>query len=636
MIVPMKKAHLVVLKEDQERLLQSLQKHSVLMLIKTGDNEDHQAIDGQVLNRIEKSIANLEKYREEKNNEIIVNYEEFIQEDPRRQKYLEETERINDTILRLQNNNQSIQEELDVLAPWKGLDIKLSDLSSPRYAKLHIGFIEARKLSEVEKAIESQNGDMTVVGQKDYSLAILYAVYYQDDETLLNELKNLGFEEYQLPTVDAYAKDLIFEKETLLQNNKQEIERLEENLKELASNIEELLVLNDQLNSQLELVEAKVSNITTYATCYIEGWVRSDEVDQLNEAIKEATDVYDLAITDPSPEEIPPTVTKNNDFTASFEVITDMFSKPNPNEVDPNPIMSIWYWILFGIMMGDSGYGLLMMIASHLFIKYKKPKGGTLRIIKIFYYSGITTIIWGILFGSFFGYDPVNLIGRLFGKNNWGFALIAPMDDPLSMLILSLAIGVLHIISGLIMKAARNFVDKEYFAIFADQVSWILILAGICLFVLPPTKSIGMIMVIVGAVTVVLTAGRHKKNLFGKITGGILGLYDIANYMSDILSYSRILALALSTAVIGMVMNMLAGMVAGSVIGFILAAVIFVVGHVFNIAMGLLSAYVHDSRLQYVEFFGKFYDGGGYEFKPLSLKLKYIDEVKTSSLTQTN
>ena len=104
---------------------------------------------------------------------------------------------------------------------------------------------------------------------------------------------------------------------------------MEENLKELASNIEELLVLNDQLNSQLELVEAKVSNITTYATCYIEGWVRSDEVDQLNEAIKEATDVYDLAITDPSPEEIPPTVTKNNDFTASFEVITDMFSKPN-------------------------------------------------------------------------------------------------------------------------------------------------------------------------------------------------------------------------------------------------------------------------------------------------------------------
>ena len=151
MIVLMKKAHLVVLKEDQERLLQSLQKHSVLMLIKTADNEDHQAIDGQVLNRIEKSIANLEKYREEKNNEIIVNYEEFIQEDPRRQKYLEETERINDTILRLQNNNQSIQEELDALAPWKGLDIKLSDLSSPRYAKLHIGLLKLENCQKLKK-----------------------------------------------------------------------------------------------------------------------------------------------------------------------------------------------------------------------------------------------------------------------------------------------------------------------------------------------------------------------------------------------------------------------------------------------------------------------------------------------------
>ncbi|MFA7367832.1 MAG: V-type ATPase 116kDa subunit family protein, partial [Bacilli bacterium] len=168
--------------------------------------------------------------------------------------------------------------------------------------------------------------------------------------------------------------------------------------------------------------------------------------------------------------------------------------------------------------------------------------------------------------------------------------------------------------------------------IFFDQLSWILLLLGIGLFaggstILPILTNIGIGMIIYSVTIIIIFGGRKKDNIFGKIIGGVGSLYGITGYMSDILSYSRLLALGLSTAVVGMVMNMLAGMIQGSVIGFALSIIVYIIGHSFNLVMGLLSAYVHDSRLQYIEFFGKFYDGGGEKFVPLSLKLKHIKKV---------
>jgi len=230
-------------------------------------------------------------------------------------------------------------------------------------------------------------------------------------------------------------------------------------------------------------------------------------------------------------------------------------------------------------------------------------------------FSGITTMFWGALFGSYFG-------------ATWNPILLEPMKDPLKMLVLSLILGALHIISGLLVKVYANIKSKQYFAALVDQGSWILIIVGLGMLFLPKFNQAGTILLIIGAAMIVLFAGRQNKNIFGRLGSGLYSLYGATSYMSDILSYSRILALSLSTAVIAMVMNMLAGMVQGSVIGFIFSIVIYLVGHVFNLLMGLLSAYVHASRLQYIEFFGKFYEGGGYEFKPLSLKLNHINQIK--------
>ena len=263
-------------------------------------------------------------------------------------------------------------------------------------------------------------------------------------------------------------------------------------------------------------------------------------------------------------------------------------------------------------------------------------KGTLKQLVSVFFYSGITSIVAGILFGSFFGapFDLGALIGSLFAQQ-WTTIILNPVNDPLIMLGFSLVFGVLHIINGLGFKFALLIRRKDYVGAIADALSWILILVGLVLFaaqlVIWTSASflsyIGLGFAGVGALLLLFLAGRKSKNIFGKVLGGLGALYKSTSYVSDILSYSRILALSLSSAVIASTMNLLAGMIQGSVIGFILSLLVYLVGHVFNFVMSMLSAYVHDGRLQYIEFFGKFYEGGGYLFEPFSIRLKQISEI---------
>ena len=274
--------------------------------------------------------------------------------------------------------------------------------------------------------------------------------------------------------------------------------------------------------------------------------------------------------------------------------------------------MAPWYWIIFGLMMGDAGYGLLMVLGIGLFKKLKKPRGEFGKLVNVLFFSGFTTILWGVLFGSYFG-------------ETWHPILFVPLDDPMRMLIFCAVLGLLHMFSGMAVQMAASIKAGRFWDAIFDQFSWMMLLAGLGLLFLPQTRTVGAALAVAGAVIVLFTAGRAKKGVFGKIIGGFGGLYGITSYMSDILSYSRILALSLSSGVVGMVMNLLAGMVGGTAVGFVFSLLIYVVGHIFNLAMGLLSAYVHDSRLQYIEFFNKFYEGGGYAFRPLQINPRFVD-----------
>jgi V/A-type H+-transporting ATPase subunit I len=619
MIIPMKKAQIVILKEDEKQLLTSLQKFGNFMLVSDEEIKENDVSGEEAyLNRLEGIINLVESYKTKKKlfDHLDLDYSEFIKNDPSRVELVERIEEISKRMDVLKQDSESCLEQIKTLTPFEGLDIPLNKLNPTKYVRFVIGLIDLNKLQQISDNLNEFHLDYKVLKNTQEGNGLFLAIYYDEFKEVMSFIRNAGFNEVSLPKVDKTVDELVNDLYNKVTNINQEYINLENELKEISSDINELKILNDQISSKLEI--KKAPTFKTQATVYLKGWVRSDKLNEFEHAIKDATNIYDLSIEDPGDDELPPTFTKNNEFVEPFEAITDMFDTPHPQELDPNPIMSVWYWLIFGMMMGDAGYGVLMFIVFSLLIRLQKPKGGALKLMKVLLYSSVSTFIWGILFGSYFGFTFYPI-------------LVEPINEPIKLMVISLIIGGAHIISGLIFKMYALLKNGKILDAIFDQLSWILVIIGIGMMFLPDFSSIGQIIAIIGAGLIAVFGGRKSKNIFGKLFGGILGLYNITGYMSDILSYSRILALILSSAVIGSVMNMLAGMVQGSPIGFFFSILIYIVGHVFNLAMGLLSAYVHDSRLQYIEFFGKFYEGGGYEFKPLTLNLKFINEINDNS-----
>jgi V/A-type H+-transporting ATPase subunit I len=299
--------------------------------------------------------------------------------------------------------------------------------------------------------------------------------------------------------------------------------------------------------------------------------------------------------------------------------------------------MSIFYFIIFGIIFADVGYGLLVALGCFIAPKIIKLSPGLKRSFKMFGYCGISCIFFGVLFGSYFGDMPIAIMKTMMGipeselpnlsllpsDNPTVALLLDPLQDPMGFLIFSLAVGAIHLIAGMAVKFVILCKDGQVWdAIFDIGAYWVLF-AGFGLLAIVP--EVGKWVAIAGAVFIVLTHGRDAKNIFMKLAKGLLGLYDLINYGSDLLSYSRILALGLSAGIIAQVVNLLGTMGGPTVGGFIMMAFVFVIGHVLNLAINMLGTFVHASRLQYIEFFGKFYEDGGTPFEPALSSEKYTE-----------
>lgn len=624
MIVPMKKASIVVLKDDYDKVIKSLQQYGILMVINKegGDGSPSLELNEALKQKVDNTIKFTSKYEKKKGlfgDYKVVDLDTFknVSTDT-----IEVVHKFEDLQTKLQDTLQAkkeLSEEISNVKPWEKLDLIPTDVKNTKHTCILTGFILNRNVDKFISLMQESQFDYHVFDSNNNGTAVMCICYHLDQEELSEKLKSIDFTEAKLPSINVLVKDYIEECNLKIENLNTEMLGIEEELKKLAESNEDLKVLSDQLLAQLTLNDLRYE--TTVSAALIEGWVRTDKVEELEQSISEVTEIYEIELNDPEEGEVVPTYTKNEHFVSQFETITDMFSKPNSKEVDPNPVMSWWYWLLFGMMMGDVGYGILILVGGFILKKLMKPKGNMLKLVNVITYSGLPTIAWGILFGSYFGMTPGEITGGLF---NWYW--FNPMDDPIQMLLVSIVVGALHLITGLIVKIVICFKEKKYAELLAKNLSWILIMAGIgCFFIY---SLVGIILVIVGVVLILLFGGASKKGIIGKAAFGLLGLYDITSYLGDLLSYSRIMALVMSSAAVAMVMNTLASMVGGGGISFIFSALIFAVGHIFNLVLGLLSAYVHDSRLQYIEFFGKFYEGGGVDFKPLSIETKYIKEFK--------
>ncbi|MFA5692838.1 MAG: V-type ATP synthase subunit I [Acholeplasmataceae bacterium] len=625
MIVKMKRAKLIFLEKELNKVLPLLQLNSIFMLDEIHYSNQNQ---NEHLVKTNKAITILERYLTKKGfgNNNVVDEKTFLSINQDSYNLLDEIISKDDLLTNKENERLDFSNKLNELIPYKDIKIPFNKLLNRPYVNYYIGKIKTEKEESFLGSIQSLNLSYEIISREDELTYLFIGILKEDDHKLNELMDSSGFNQDVIRNLNQRNELIIkyYEEEINKLNN--EINTLNSFFKEKVNEIGRLKLLYDQLSAK-EL-RSNIVPKKTKDTYYLEGWIREDSIKSLDKLFKQEKIPYEIDLRDPLEDELVPTALKNNKFVKPFENITNEFSVPNYKELDPNPIMSFWYWIIFGIMMGDVGYGLLMIIIFGSLSKFGKLKGTLKDLVKVFMLSGITATMAGFLFGSFLGFDlPYEPV-------------IDIINDPIPMLIISIVIGVIHLITALIMKLILSIKQKDILTGLNDAVSWILILIGISLLALGMVltdegfKEIlnisGMVLSGIGVLLIIVLSGRDTKSIFGKFTSAFGGLYNSTSYLSDVLSYSRILALALSSGVIAMTFNILGDLVWHSIpiLGILLGLIVYIIGHVFNFVMGLLSAYVHTGRLQYLEFYGKFYEGGGYLYKPFNVDLKYLYKIE--------
>lgn len=532
-------------------------------------------------------------------------------------------------IIKQTNDLKSEENKLEALRaslmPWLDLDIPLS-MSSTERSIITLGAIPATQNTVVFR--ETLNNvafaDITEISRDEY-LIYFAILYHADDESVLaSALSSCGFTKIIFKDVHATSKEKIAETDGKIVGIKKELEALREKTVQMASNLGKLEKCYDiTLAKQIEF-QTKQKFLQTDTVALIEGYIPTAKVDKLNSIVEKYNCYAETEDPDLSEENIAdvPILLKNNKFADPFETVVGLYSYPIYKTFDPTMIMSIFYFIIFGLMFADFMYGFLLTVGCVSAVKIMKPKRGLKRFLNMFAWCGVATMIVGILFGGYFGNLPASIAENWFGAEPGSVKLAVlfdPLENPMAYLGISLAIGALHLFTGMGIKMYCLIKAGRVFDAIADVGMWYLLLTGLGLAIVTPW---GAYVALAGAAGLVLTQGRKEKNIVMKFLKGLLSLYDSVAYISDLLSYSRILALSLAGAVIGMVFNLL-GTMANGVFGVIMLIAMIALGHGLNFALNILGSFVHAARLQYIEFFSKFYENGGRVFAPVELEVKY-------------
>lgn len=416
-----------------------------------------------------------------------------------------------------------------------------------------------------------------------------------------------------------------------------EITDIEKGLLELKTQIssykefyDDLRFLSDHITAQIDKYAAVELAASTESVFVISGYMPESESEMLKFTLENNyTACVEFSQPDYENPEVP-VLLENSGFASGVESITEMYSPPSNKDIDPNPVMAFFYYAFFGLMLSDAGYGILMVLFSLFAEKKLKVRDNTKKTVNMIYYSGISSIIFGALFGGWFG-DLIPIICTHFLGMEKGPELaiwLDPVSNSITLLLYCLGFGIIHLFAGILLNGYKLIKSKNYTGALFDTVPTIIFVSGFAVFgagflveIPEAVKSIGNRLLLAGAVLIVLTAGRSAKNIIGKFGSGLYALYNTASgYLGDILSYSRLLALGLVTGVIASSINLMATM-PGNPIFFVL---ILIVGHTINIAINLIGTYVHTNRLQYVEFFSKFYEGEGVVFTPFRINTKHF------------
>ena len=651
-IVRMKRLRLLGLRSDRDQLFRLLQKQGCVEINEpTLDPEDPDwaalvKFDGRGLSsaREENSLFNnalliLKKYATAKEGLFrarpVLSEGELFDADAyaagtAAARTILDTER---SITSMTAEQGKLQAQKAALSPWIPLDVPL-DFEGSKMVSPVFGTIPAKADYAAMEAAVAAVSEMSGLfySSADQDLHYFLLVCHVDDEaSCVEAMRPFGFARANARGWSGTAAENDRKLDETLAELDSKLAAAKEHIASFAPIRDELRLCADRSAQDIAREEAAGNLVGTENTFYLQGWLPAEAEPQLAEILSRFTCAWETQ--EPAPEEYEevPVKLKSNKLTAPYNVITEMYSLPAYNGLDPNPFVMPFFALFFGIMFADMGYGLIMALVGLAALKLMKPKGTMKNMMGLLVQCGISTFIIGFLTGGFFG-DAVSVVGGIFGKD-WALvphlgtirigdsiAIDLPLNllegnNPLYVLILAMVLGVIHLAFGVAIATYLNIKDKNWLAAIAD-LSWWCIFAGIAVMVLAQNN----ILLYVGIAIMVISAFLQGKG-FGRITGIFGAVYNgLTGYLGDILSYSRLMALMLAGSVIASVFNQL-----GALGGLLLFIPVAIIGHLLNFALNLIGCFVHTMRLQFLEFFGKWYREGGRPFRPLNYNTKYVD-----------
>ncbi|MCD7845693.1 MAG: V-type ATP synthase subunit I, partial [Oscillospiraceae bacterium] len=525
---------------------------------------------------------------------------------------------------RIAADESRLRGEVESLRPWEALAAPLSGAGTKTCGLLLATAPAEMDMAAVRQAVEEtcQEAEVMLVSQDEQQQCFIVITLRSEMAAVEETLKGIGCDQAAFPGETGTAVEGIAQRERQLAELAAQKADITAQVVEQGPQAPSLRLTADRLATEVARAEASERLRGTDSIVALEGWCPAPDAARLEAALAKLDCAWEFS--DPAPEEYPdvPVKLQNKKLVQSMNVITEMYSLPAYDGVDPNALMFPFFILFYGIMFADMGYGLLMLIIGIVAKKKVKPRGGAGHLMTLMILGGLSTFVFGALTGGFFG-DFLPQLAAVINPDTTFTAmpsLFTPLDDTMMILIGSLVLGVIQIFTGMIVSVVHKCKNGEFLSALFDEVAWWCILIGLVLVFLGTP-----VLLIIGAVLLVVGQFVQKKSFMGGLTGLFGAIYNgVTGYFSDILSYSRLMALMLAGSVIAMVFNTL-GAMTGNVVVFIIIALI---GNALNFGLNLLGCFVHDLRLQVLEFFNRFYKDGGKAFKPLTVNTKYVDIIK--------